>query len=141
MAVSQYVFVRAVHVLSGGFLFGGSVLLYLAFHAEGAVSRSVLAWFEALFWGVLGALVFTGLGNAAGFGVPPVETDRGSVLAAKFSVLGAVVLISVLRTSAILAVGERGQSAVPGRRLRKLYALTALGLAVIVFLAGVYVRG
>lgn len=141
MAVSQYVFVRAVHVLSGGFLFGGSALLYLAFHAEDAVSRSILAWFEALFWGVLGALVFTGLGNAAGFGVPPVETDRGSVLAAKFGVLAAVVVISVLRTSAVLTLGERDQSTVSGRRLRKLYVLTALGLATIVLLAGVYVRG
>jgi hypothetical protein len=73
--------------------------------------------------------------------VAPVETDRGSVLAAKFGVLGAVVLLSVLRTSAVLTLCERDQSTVSGRRLRKLYALTALGLATIVVLAGVYVRG
>jgi hypothetical protein len=47
----------------------------------------------------------------------------------------------VLRTSAVLELGEREQSTVSGRRLRKLYALTALALAAIVFLAGVYVRG
>lgn len=101
MAVSQYVIARSIHVLGGGFALGGATVMWLAFRTESGTSVRLLWWFEALFWAVLGLMVFTGLGNLVGFGVPAVGA-RSTALSAKLACLLVVVAVSVVRTFSVV---------------------------------------
>lgn len=139
--ISEYVIVRGLHVLSSGLVLGGAAMIWLALRVTPAVSVRLLWWFEAIFWGTIGILVFTGLGNIAGFGLPTVETDRGRILLVKLSVILAVVAGSVIRTFVVVELDRREQTETANHRLRWLYAATAWAVAFVIIAAGVFVRG
>lgn len=140
MAVSEYVIARSVHVLGGGFALGGATLLWLAFRAGAGVPVRLLSWFEAIFWAVLGAMVFTGLGNLVGFGVPVVGA-RSTALSAKLACVLVVVIVSVVRTLSVVERRRLGRETTASARLGRLYAATVVLLSVVVLLAGVLARG
>lgn len=140
MVVSPYLAVRAIHVLAGGFVLGGAAVLWLGFRVGGAVPVRLLSWFEAVFWAVLGAVVFSGLGNLVGFGVP-AQGVRASALSFKLAVVLVVTVVSLVRTLAVLDLRRRGVETAVGGRIRLLYAATAVGVMVIVSTAGVLARG
>lgn len=138
--LSQYVLVRLVHVLGGAVLLGGSATLWLAFRVADSVDAALLWWYEALFWFVFGAVVFTGTGNLAGFGAPPAGTDRWLALTAKFVVLLAVAVGSLVRTFGVSRLADSARRT-SNTRLRLLYGLTALTFGLVFGLAGVVARG
>ncbi|EMA30039.1 DUF2214 family protein [Halobiforma nitratireducens] len=143
MAVSEYLLVRTLHVLAASMALGGSVVLWLAFRVADDVSVTLLSWFEGLFWGTAGLLVFTGLGNLVAFGVPDATTTRGTALTLKLGVLLVLVLGSIVRTFAVVRYERLEVCAVDADddRLRWLYAGTGWCLAAVVVLAGVIARG
>jgi uncharacterized membrane protein len=140
MAVTQYVAVRSIHVLGSGFVIGGSAVLWLALRAGEPGSTRLLSWFEAGFWAVLGVMVFTGLGNLVGFGIPTTGV-RASAFSIKLVCILLLAAVSVVRTLSVLELRRRDREPSTARRLRWLYATTTLLSAVIVPLAGVLARG
>ena len=139
MAVSPLV-IRLLHVLAVGGLLGGTAVIWLAFRVDDGISVPLLSWFEGVFWGVVGAIVFTGLGNLAAFGVPGPDTTRGMVLTIKLGCLLFVVAGSVIRTFAVVQLSRGGVSSVTGPRLRWLYAATGWSVVAFVLIAGVLTR-
>lgn len=140
MLPSHYLLVRVVHLLVVGAVLGGSATLWLVLRIDGDLAPRVLAWFEAVFWGLSGLVVFTGLGNLVASGVPVVGTDRGTAFALKLGCILLLAFASLVRTFAVFRL-TRGGLEGPPVRLRWLYALTALGTVVIVSLAGVLTHG
>lgn len=140
MAVMQYVAVRSIHVLGSGFVIGGSAVLWLALRAQGPVSVRLLSWFEAGFWAVLGVMVFTGLGNLVGFGIP-TDGVRASALSVKLACLLLLAAVSGVRSLSVAELRRRDRETAAARGLRRLYATTTLLSAAIVPLAGVLARG
>jgi len=136
----QYVAVRSLHVLAAAFLFGGPLGMWLAFRTAEAVPVRLLSWIELLFWGAISVIVFTGLGNLSAFGVPTVETTTGAILGVKFGAIALLVVGSVPRTFVVIYAEQDGTT-VHSRALEWGYGLTAVGVAAIVFIAGVLVRG
>jgi uncharacterized membrane protein len=140
MAVTQYVAVRSIHVLGSGFVIGGSAVLWLALRVGEPVSVRLFSWFEAGFWAVLGVMVFTGLGNLVGFGVP-TDGVRASAFSVKLACILLLAAVSVVRALSVLELRRRDREPSTARGLRWLYAATTLLSAVIVPLAGVLARG
>ncbi|APW98695.1 DUF2214 domain-containing protein [Halobiforma lacisalsi AJ5] len=142
MAVSEYLLVRTLHVLTASLLTGGTALLWLAFRVDD-VAVALLTWFEGFFWAGAGLIVFTGLGNLVAFGVPGPGTTRGAALSIKLGVIFALVVGSLVRTFAVARYGRADVQAVneDDDWLRQLYAATGWGLAAIIVLAGVLARG
>lgn len=140
MVGTQYVLLRSLHVLGGGLLVGGSAVLWLAIRTSDGVSVRTVTWFETAFWGLLGVIVFTGIGNLVGFGIPTVGR-RGGALTIKLSSVLVIAAVSVVRSFAVVERLRRGVSTVTERRLGTLYAATAWLSAVVIVLAGVLARG
>ena len=139
MTVSPLV-IRLLHVLSVGGLLGGTAVIWLAFRVDDGISVPLLSWFEGIFWGAIGMIVFTGLGNLAAFGVPDPDTTRGVVLTLKLGCLLLIVVGSVVRTFAVVQLSRGGVSNVTTPRLRWLYALTGWSVVALVLIAGVLTR-
>ena len=139
MAISPLA-IRLLHVLAVGGLLGGTAVIWLAFRVDGSLSVSLLSWFEGVFWGGIGVIVFTGLGNLAAFGVPDPDTTRGVVLTLKLGCLLLIVVGSVVRTFAVVQLSRGGVSNVTTPRLRWLYALTGWSVVALVLIAGVLTR-
>lgn len=140
MAVTQYVAVRSIHVLGSGFVIGGSAVLWLALRAQGPVSVRLLSWFEAGFWAVLGVMVFTGLGNLVGFGIPTTG-GRANAFSIKLACVLLLAAVSTVRSLSIAELRRQDRKTATARGLRRLYAATTLLSAAIVPLAGVLARG
>lgn len=140
IVLSQYVLVRLLHVLGGAILLGGSATLWFAFRVAEGVDAALLWWYEAVFWFVFGAIVFTGTGNLAGFGAPLAGTDRWVALTAKLALVLALAVCSLVRTFGVARLPDSVRTTT-NARLRLLYGLTALSFAVVFALAGVLARG
>lgn len=140
MAVTQYVAVRSIHVLGSGFVIGGSAVLWLALRVGEPGSIRPLSWFEAGFWAVLGVMIFTGLGNLVGFGIPTTGV-RASAFSIKLVCILLLAAVSVVRALSVLELRRRDREPSTARGLRWLYAATTLLSALIVPLAGVLARG
>lgn len=140
MALTQYVAVRSLHVLGSGVVIGGPAVLWLAFRTGEPVSVRLLSWFEAAFWAVVGVMVFTGLGNLVGFGIPTAGI-RASAFSVKLACILGLAAVSAVRSLSVLELRRRSRETATDRRLRWLYAVTTLLSAVIVPLAGVLARG
>ena len=85
-------------------------------------------------------MVFTGLGNLVGFGIPTTGV-RASAFSIKLVCILLLAAVSVVRTLSVLELRRRDREPSTARRLRWLYATTTLLSAVIVPLAGVLARG
>jgi uncharacterized membrane protein len=144
--VPGFPLVRWLHVLGAAVAVGGAVATWaLLVHLDrteldggGAVALSAAAVYEWLFWGALGLLVMTGVGNLGAF-APSLPRGRwGITLDRKLLVVVLVLVGSVVRTFALDRC-RRGE--VDPRLLRRGYAGTALALVVVVGLAEVLAHG
>jgi hypothetical protein len=131
--------VRWLHVCAMAVAFGGAVLvLVTTWNRLAPVVVAVALGYEWAFWGALGVLAMTGIGNLGAFGVtlPEPATPWGQTLVVKLATVMALAIVSVPRTLAVIALSDRGETAVaPVSRLRALYAISVVAFAIIVALA------
>lgn len=140
--------VRAVHVLAMSLVVGGSVLCWAFLSRgdrDGRLVAEVTAGYEWLFWGCLGVLVATGVGNLGAFGrgLPGVSTRWGLTLAAKLSLVVVLLVFSLGRTLLVQQYRRAGPSAFADgeRPLTAVYGLTAALLLALLALAEVLAHG
>ncbi|WP_226021979.1 CopD family protein [Halomicrobium salinisoli] len=136
MAGVLHLAVRTLHVLGAVALLGGAAALWIAAR-DRAPSRGHVRRYEWTFWGVLGVVVATGVGNAGALGPPGPDTRWGAVLTVKLALVVALVLGSLVRTLAVATAGD----AADGRFYRRAYGATTAVLAVLVVLAEVLAHG
>jgi len=147
--------IRSIHVLAMAVAVGGAALAWLSLRrvAEGT-SRSttvspdvaasdaafdIVATYEWLFWGSLGALVLTGVGNLGSLAPTLPGGQWKAVLDAKLPLVVALLVGSAVRT--LLLVRARNGGSVPPALLRRAYAATALVLGAVVALGEVLAHG
>lgn len=138
MADALHVAVRTLHVFGMVVLLGGAAA---AWHLGRTAPRAVLSFarrYEWAFWGALGVLVVTGVGNLGALGAPGPGTRWGTVLLAKLGLVVAFVLGSVVRTLAVAQIDrERPAPAL----VRRAYGATTTALVALVVLAEVLAHG
>ena len=143
--------IRSVHVLGMALLLGGAVTTWAAVRfgtspdsGYGRFPVRVAATYEWLFWGALGVLVLTGVGNLGALapGIPGPGTGWGAVFAVKLAVVVGLLLGSAARTLAVARVAASATAGTPpADRLRLAYAATAGYLLFLLALAEVLAHG
>ena len=140
------VLLRAAHIGSAAVLVGGAALVWALTAGRastGQETRSlalVAQRSEWLFWGALGVLVATGVGNLAQFGegLPDPATPWGRRLTLKLLLVLVLAAVSVARALYVVRLVDAA-SALEGdsqrRALRNVYALTALLAVAVLALA------
>lgn len=145
--------IRWLHVVAMAVALGGAVLLLVlslgpaSVALEGALMRAADGY-EHAFWGAIGILVMTGIGNLAAFGaqLPSPDSRWGTTMLVKLGGVLVLALLSLPRTVAVArmasleivpdgaapaGVGPGGRAS-SARRIRDLYgATTALLLAIL----------
>ncbi|MHB8584526.1 MAG: hypothetical protein ACYDDF_01620 [Thermoplasmatota archaeon] len=128
--------VRWLHILAGGGMLGGALLVAFVASRDPAAARAVARPYERAFWLFAGLSVITGIGNTlrsfADFG-SPLWTE---VYALKFGFATMGLIASVGRTLLIARPHP-----VPKAWLVGAYTATAAGLATVVVLAEVLAHG
>jgi uncharacterized membrane protein len=139
--------IRWVHVVSMGFLLGGAFLLWGLTVKPIAVQEQrerllllIAERYEWLFWGAVGLLVATGIGNLGAFGntLPDRLTPWGGKMMIKLFTVLFFLLLSMLRTLLIIrfSFAESGVVSAPqSKTFQFLYAGTALYLAAVLLAA------
>lgn len=147
--MASSVLVRWLHVLGMAVSLGGAVLAWGVARREagrggGGALVGLAETYEVLFWGAMGLVVMTGVGNLGAFGrgLPGPDTRWGTLLAAKLLALVAFLVLSLVRTFVVARVG-RLAAGTPGSRrlLRTGYGLTAVYLLGLLSLAEVLAHG
>ncbi|WP_224448563.1 CopD family protein [Haloprofundus salilacus] len=144
--------VRLLHVTGVGVAVGGAVLTWAASHRAVSTGRAdavdgalvVAETYEWLFWGALGAVVASGVGNlgSLGLGVSGPETAWGTTLALKLTVLAAFLAGSAARTLSVsFAAARSNADAATAGRLRATYAVTTVVLLALVGFGEVLAHG
>lgn len=150
MAETLHLAIRLVHLLAVTLFLGGSMLLWLGFHRataanETAVVLATAESYEWLFWGAVGLVVATGVGNLGALapGIPGPATDWGGTLAMKLPVVVLFLVGSVVRTVLVDSIDRVpvSHNAAIRRRLARSYGVTALYLVGVVALAEVLAHG
>jgi uncharacterized membrane protein len=134
-----HLLVRTVHVLGMVVLLGGSAFTWNALRAGRADALPVR--YEWLFWGTMGAMLVTGVGNLGALGAPGPTTRWGSLLTVKLALVLAFVLGSALRTLVVCRLRTRGAVGDTTDALGRMYGTTAAVLVVVVVLAEVLSHG
>lgn len=138
--------IRFVHVISAGILIGGSTLVWVVarkFPKDAMSLRSFITTveqYEWIFWGTIGLLVMTGVGNLGSFGthVPEHATRWGHTLSFKFIGTICLLLISLVRTLLIcqvMAAKNRQLTPTGVGILRQFYAGTTILTTLLILLA------
>lgn len=144
--LSMSYLIRWLHVASMAGLVGGAILIIaLSLHVPAhGVERdgpllSVAQTYEWLFWLAIGLLVMTGVGNLGAFGsaVPAPETDWGGKLVFKLAAVGALALLSIVRTLLVVVLSMTTLRATRNQHtiLRWAYTSTVLLAAAILAVA------
>lgn len=137
--------VRTLHVLAMAVLVGGTTVLWYSYRRSAIASLAPAREFEWVFWGGVGVLVLTGVGNLGTLGPPGPGTDWGRTLLVKLTVVVALVGGSVVRTLLLVQASDREASGdlspVLQRTLSRAYGATAAVLLGIVVLAEVLAHG
>lgn len=147
--------VRTVHVFGMAIALGGAVLARGILHrfsqsetdADAESSIAVCRTYEWLFWGAIGLVVMTGVGNLGALApaIPATDTRWGVTFTVKLGALLAFLFLSAARTLAVARMSiefdERSSTPRIGHRLRVLYGTTAVYLAALLVIAEVLVRG
>jgi hypothetical protein len=124
--------VRFVHLVGMAVLLLGPAF---AWHAL----RTDRQWYppsrqhERLFWGTVGAMFVTGVGNVAALGAPGPETRWGALLTLKLSLVLLLLLLSFLRSLAVvrLRAHESRHDEAPALLRRSYAATTGLVLGIV----------
>jgi len=137
--------IRTLHVLAMAALVGGTTVLWYSYRSSAIASLAPARQFEWLFWGGVGVLVFTGVGNLGALGPPGPGTDWGRTLLVKLIVVVALVVGSVVRTLLLVQASDREASGdlspALRRTLSRAYGATAAVLLGVVVLAEVLAHG
>lgn len=144
MAGSLQVAVRTLHVLGMAVLLGGAGALWYAARRGNGTALSFASPYEWAFWGALGVMVVTGVGNLGALGAPGPESRWGTILIVKLTIVVAFVLGSLVRTVAVarMDVANGGQQAGSATTFcRRAYGATAGALLALVVLAEVLAHG
>jgi len=138
--------IRTLHVLAMTVLVGGTTVLWYSYRSGAITSLAPARQFEWLFWGGVGVLVFTGVGNLGALGPPGPGTDWGRTLLAKLTIVVALIGGSVVRTLLLVRASDRkgtfdDLSPALRRTLSRAYGATGTVLLTIVVLAEVLAHG
>jgi len=147
MAETLHVAVRTLHVLGMAVLLGGAGALWYAARRDSRSGDndalgSLASGYEWAFWGALGVMVVTGVGNLGALGAPRPETRWGSILLVKLALVAVFVLGSLVRT-VVVAQMDAGARSQPETApfYRRAYGATTGALLVLVVLAEVLAHG
>lgn len=135
--------IRTLHVVTMAMLVGGSVAVWDGYRSDAVAGLTAARRYEWLFWGAVGILVVTGVGNLGSLGAPGPATDWGRTLLVKLSLVVAFLCGSVVRTLAVVragAVDGSGRTALR-RPLARAYGATSAVLLAIVVLAEALAHG
>ena len=125
----------------------GTVALWYGYRRGATTAVDAARQYEWLFWGGLGVITVTGVGNLGALGPPGPGTDWGRLLLVKLLVVVALVVGSAVRTLVVVrAESDRTADervAAPEFRvtLERAYGVTAGTLLVLVVLAEVLAHG
>lgn len=138
--------IRTLHILAMAALVGGTTVLWNSYRTGAIASIAPARQFEWLFWGGVGVLVFTGVGNLGALGPPGPGTDWGRTLLAKLAIVVGLVGGSVVRTLLLVRASDREDTLddLPPalrRTLSRAYGATVAVLLIIVVLAEVLAHG
>ncbi|MFC7046640.1 CopD family protein [Halobacteriaceae archaeon GCM10025711] len=135
--------VRWGHVLGMAVAVGGATLAWWLLRGplDGAAAGRVAEAYEWLFWGALGLLVMTGVGNLGALApaVPGPDTRWGVVLAGKLLLVVGFLVGSLVRTLVVRRADPSASRHVAV--MRRGYAVTALVLVGVLALAEVLAHG
>jgi len=138
---ATHLFVRWLHVLAMAVALGGGALAWGVSRvaADAETTLAVATTYEVAFWGALGVLVMTGVGNLGAL-APAIPRGRwGVAFLAKLGLLLVVLVGSAVRTAAVRAARDATTPATT--TLERGYALTTLALVTLVALAAVMAHG
>jgi len=143
--------VRWLHVLGMALVLGGAVLTWghLRFFADATRTTREQelggVWaYEWLFWGSIGILIMTGVGNLGALAprLPAPESSWGMTLSIKLLAILGFLLLSIIRLLGLHAYGRVSNPAPRVRqRLQWGYGLTALYVGGLLVLAEVLAHG
>jgi hypothetical protein len=155
LGVPTHAVVRWLHLVAMAVLVGGAAMVWGSLRVgvgemegdgEGKKDGdrsglAVAATYEWLFWGALGVIVLTGVGNLGALApfVPGPSTGWGTVFAVKLAAVGGLLVGSLVRTLGVLRWRTPGPT--DGDRLRRTYVATTLYLVALVGLAEVLAHG
>lgn len=134
-----HLLVRTVHVLGTVALLGGSAFTWNALRVD--PDSSLPVQYEWLFWGAMGAMLVTGVGNLGTLGAPGPATRWGTLLTVKLALVTVFVVGSAFRTLVVVGLRRRVDATAASGPLRRLYAATTLVLLAVVGLAEVLAHG
>ncbi|GGK53959.1 hypothetical protein GCM10009067_03100 [Haloarcula sebkhae] len=138
--------IRTLHVLAMAALVGGTTVLWYSYRSGAIATLAPARQFEWLFWGEVGVLVFTGVGNLGALGPPGPGTGWGRTLLVKLAVVVGFLGGSVVRTLLLVRASDRENtfddlSPALRRTLSRVYGATAAVMLGIVVLAEVLAHG
>lgn len=144
--------VRWLHVLGMALVLGGAVLTWghLRFFTETTQSSGeqpvlgIAMAYEWLFWGSIGVLIMTGVGNLGALAprLPAPDTSWGMILTIKLLAVLGFLLLSGVRLIALHAYGRVSNPPSGARRcLQWGYGVTALYVGGLLLLAEVLAHG
>jgi len=140
---ATHLFVRWLHLLAMGVALGGSVLAWgvsrVADAADPETRLAVARAYEVTFWGALGVLVMTGVGNLGALAPAIPRGQWGVAFFVKLGFLLVVLVGSAVRTATVRAASDATTPATT--TLQRGYALTTLALVAVVALAAVMAHG
>ena len=141
MAAALHLLVRFVHVVGMAVLLVAPALAWHALRTDRhpyPLSRQ----HERLFWGAVGVMLATGVGNVGALGAPGPTTRWGTLLTVKLSLVLLLLVLSFVRTLAVVRLRDRRPVTDEGAALlRRSYAATAGVVLAIVALAEVLAHG
>ncbi|WP_251342119.1 CopD family protein [Haloplanus halophilus] len=139
MVPLSHLLVRWLHLLAMAVALGGTALAWWVSRTADATTALVVAGrYEGAFWGALGVLAMTGVGNLGALAPAIPRGPWGAALVAKLGLVLAVLVGSAVRTATVVAARDRDAAAAP---LERAYALTAVALVAVVGLAEVLAHG
>lgn len=133
--------IRTLHVLGMVVLLGGAGALWLAARGQTDDLHRFAVTYEWLFWGAIGVMVLTGIGNLGALGAPGPSTGWGQVLLVKLPLVVLLILGSAVRTLAIVRVTRAVSTSALAPWSERAYGLTVVTLVAIVVLAEVLAHG
>jgi uncharacterized membrane protein len=147
LSTTTHLFVRWLHVVAMAVALGGGALAWGVSRTAGAsvdaadadAALTVATAYEVAFWGALGVLVMTGVGNLGALAPAIPRGQWGAAFVAKLGLLLVVLVASAVRTAAVLTA--RNAAAPATTTLERGYALTTVTLGGLVALAAVMAHG
>nr|WP_089823019.1 CopD family protein [Halogranum amylolyticum] len=144
MSALSHLAVRWLHVFGMAVTVGGALFAWslLRDDTPSTTALVVATAYERLFWGAMGLLVMTGVGNLGALTPSVPGGTWGTALSAKLLLVALLLLGSLVRSLLVVDARRRPDAETVGTAaLRVGYAATALVLGVVVVFAEVLAHG